>query len=684
MNSRICQMIRYLFANINTSVRLEDVAAFMDISVRMVRNYCSDMEKFFGTDSFLKWFRFDSGSIAFTGTKDDMLEISSRIRNSDFYRYKLSSEERRQMIFSLLLCNDTPLTVSELCDLFFTSRGTILRDIDCIREDFLLPAETDYSKNKLHGFSLDCSENKRRALIYREISKCGISELFGFDSSQCEIRDVFYGRLLKVKRNIAKVKNAVQEAEKQLHISMTDTEFYCLLLYMIIAAFRIESGHFSDSCDEPGFSSNGLSINFAEYIFKNIGTIPYTENELQQLAQFLKKQNLSCTADEESHELLRYYFLVRDFLLEISKSYSVDLLSDSNLNDYLVGHMLGMYHRIQNKEKLDNPLVVQIQSEYKSDFEIVKRSVHILGDGLGVTIDDDEAAYILMHIIVALERVYSSLPDPDVIIACNTGMATANFLAESIRKQFSVNIVSVTSSHNVERVLSRQRADLIICTVPLRDIETPSIQVSLPLSDVDLTKIKAKLDHISRNLFFSSKRSAPTVSASAEDDHSSIERAKPLSVCDLLTDSHILLDREAGDWKESIITAGEPLLWDKTVSADYLSAMVANMLENGPYFVFSPHVAIAHANPKYGAKGIGMTFLRLKAPISFGHPANDPVKFVIAVSMFDSPSHVNLLFKTMNLLCNSEILSMLEHAANTSEVRRIIGKYEKDMKQLIG
>lgn len=684
MNGKTCRFLRILISNPGKLLRLEDLASELNVSVRMIRNYCADVRAFVGTNEFERFFFLESSGAGFTGTYEDALILAHKVRNIGFYHYKLSSEERRRLIGLLLLFSDMPVTIGALADLFYASRGTLLNDIDAIRA-VLEPYHIRFSQNKSQGLYLCGRECDRREALYIQLSECNVGGLFETDTLSCDVLCGFVARLLRLSKNRKEVESAIHQVESRLQISLNDEEFYKIALKICICLARTENGHYIEPCDTRSFSSNGLSVVMAQHIFKYLGTFQLIpENEVQQLAQFIKLCNLTCTYNRANTESLEFYFMVRDFLFEVSKTYGVNLLSDEQLNEYLVAHMLGVYHRVQNNEELQNPFTSQMYKTYEEDFAIVRQHISILEKGIHHSISDDEIAYILMHILVSLEQSYRKMPVPDVIIACNAGIATSNFLAQMVQKNFAVNIISVTSTHNIQTLLSRQHVDLIISTVPLSEVTVPWIQTSPVMSKQEIDTVQRKLEVIGRKILLQGREvqrkldeaPVPAMLPSAMSEHT-------LQVHNLLCPSHILLDKTVENWKEAIITAGEPLLWDQIITVDYLSAMIANMQENGPYFVISPGIAIAHAHPSNGVSNIGMTLMRLKTPISFGHPTNDPVRFVATVSMFDTVSHINVLFQLMNILCNQEILDKLSAAATPEEVQMIIRSYEKQLHALI-
>ena len=68
MNGKTCRFLRILISNPGKLLRLEDLASELDVSVRMIRNYCADVRAFVGTGEFERYFFLESSGTGFTGT----------------------------------------------------------------------------------------------------------------------------------------------------------------------------------------------------------------------------------------------------------------------------------------------------------------------------------------------------------------------------------------------------------------------------------------------------------------------------------------------------------------------------------------------------------------------------------------------------------------------------------------
>ncbi|WP_082629989.1 PTS sugar transporter subunit IIA [Olsenella massiliensis] len=126
----------------------------------------------------------------------------------------------------------------------------------------------------------------------------------------------------------------------------------------------------------------------------------------------------------------------------------------------------------------------------------------------------------------------------------------------------------------------------------------------------------------------------------------------------------------------SAIRAGGKLLVDDDIASDaYVDAMINAVSELGPYMVVAPGIAIAHARPEAGAKGIGFSLVTLQDPVDFGNPENDPVWLLICLCATDSTSHLEALQRLVAFLMDDKALDSIRHARHVDDVIQIVQAY---------
>lgn len=138
----------------------------------------------------------------------------------------------------------------------------------------------------------------------------------------------------------------------------------------------------------------------------------------------------------------------------------------------------------------------------------------------------------------------------------------------------------------------------------------------------------------------------------------------------------VALDVASTSAEDAIRAAGRLLVKEKLVENRYTEAMVDSYKTNGPYFVLAPQIALPHARPEDGVNEASVSFVRLREPVVFGNPANDPVTFVFALGASSSEEHLQIIQKLMKLLGDSEKVKALKSVSNYEEIKLLIGGNE--------
>lgn len=134
----------------------------------------------------------------------------------------------------------------------------------------------------------------------------------------------------------------------------------------------------------------------------------------------------------------------------------------------------------------------------------------------------------------------------------------------------------------------------------------------------------------------------------------------------------VSLDVEVKDAEEAIRAAGRLLVDSGAAESSYVEAMLTAFRDKGPYIVIAPHIALPHAKAENGVNTASVSFVRLKRPVAFGHPENDPVELVFALGSSSSSDHIALLRRLTGLLNEPANVEALKAAKTAEEVGALI------------
>jgi PTS system mannitol-specific IIA component/PTS system ascorbate-specific IIA component len=137
-----------------------------------------------------------------------------------------------------------------------------------------------------------------------------------------------------------------------------------------------------------------------------------------------------------------------------------------------------------------------------------------------------------------------------------------------------------------------------------------------------------------------------------------------------MLENNITVVDEVSCWQEAIKIAAAPLLERGFIKEEYISAMQENVVNNGPYIVIMPGLAIPHSKPEHGVLKTGMSLLKLSKSVQF--PEDREVQLLIVLAANDSDKHIGLISELTNLLMEDEAMEKLFSAKSREEVLQCI------------
>ena len=117
-----------------------------------------------------------------------------------------------------------------------------------------------------------------------------------------------------------------------------------------------------------------------------------------------------------------------------------------------------------------------------------------------------------------------------------------------------------------------------------------------------------------------------------------------------------------------------PGLENKKAKAGYVKEMIDSYQRFGPYMVMAPGLALPHARPGGNVKEPCISFVKLKEPVCFHHPCNDPVWVVFALGGVSDDGHIELLQDLSSLLAGERMIEKLAALNTYEELEKLMEK----------
>ncbi|MGD8162054.1 PTS sugar transporter subunit IIA [Pantoea sp. FN0307] len=142
-----------------------------------------------------------------------------------------------------------------------------------------------------------------------------------------------------------------------------------------------------------------------------------------------------------------------------------------------------------------------------------------------------------------------------------------------------------------------------------------------------------------------------------------------------LHDATIRLQESVEAWPQALELAARPLLEAGVITPNYVTAMIEQHRQLGPYYVLAPGLAMPHARPEEGAKGLGLSLLKLKRGVAFKSEAFDPVDLIVMLAAPDKHSHIEMISALAELFSSDKDMEQLHQAKSVEDIKKIIERF---------
>lgn len=124
-------------------------------------------------------------------------------------------------------------------------------------------------------------------------------------------------------------------------------------------------------------------------------------------------------------------------------------------------------------------------------------------------------------------------------------------------------------------------------------------------------------------------------------------------------------------WENAVKTTTRYLENKGYVTADYSDAIIRSTIENGPYYVLCPGIAMPHARPEAGVLHTGLGIHIFSNPVDFGSELG-PASVLLTLAAKDSDTHMQVIQSLSEVLVDESNIEKLTSATSKKEVLNII------------
>ena len=482
MKQKNKELLRALFDLQPANTNL--LANHLNVSVRSIKNYVREINEEYpeAIHSSREGYRLD-------------MELAKSILDETADHIPQTSEERVIYILNQLINHhqEEAIDIYDLCDELFISLSTIKNELQKVKRrlakyDLELVSQKDQISIK------GLEKNKRKllsTLLYNE-SNVNFVNLKSLQNSFLDI-DIPY------------IKNTVLQIFEDYHYFINDYSLINLVLHITIAIDRIRKNNINTTSIDQQPAVHLHEYELAEKVAGRLEEhfhITYSKAEIYEMTLLIisrattidyKSINAANLEDFIGKDCLN---LVKELILDINSFYYIDLSEQEFLIRFAL-HIKNLLVRSKNNYFSKNPLADGIKTSCPLIYDISVSLVATIKEKTGISINDDEIAYIAFHLGSALEAQKSLTEKITVALYCPSYYDMSLKVTDVIKRYYSDELLItniLTDESDFDKI---KDTNLIITTIPVSVITSiPMIQISIFLNQKDRQLLNEKIETI--------------------------------------------------------------------------------------------------------------------------------------------------------------------------------------------
>ncbi len=667
MNQKQYQLMNLFTSSEKKKYTYSELTDLLQLGKRSVTNYINELNDFLSENGFKKIQLLPDNTFQLDVPLQELPKIRKKYFSRPLYEYHFSQEERVTII-KLLLCKQNTVSTSDIMRSLDISKKTCLSDMKLVAQDLkqqdipFIAAAT--------GYSIDVNEIFRRDYLINSFHT--FLNVLGDNSSFSEISgiDLWISRYFHLELLKDQIFPILLNWQRENEINIEGYQFYQLLWILVVAADRIRQGHpiIGYPCASD-YATIQISENLYSHLEKAL-SLPFTTDEVYFLASYIDGLSLT-SLPQMPLGTIPSNTVIHTFLVNVSRDLKLKLANDNKLYLQLSAHIKSFFSLLERNTTFDRNFYKELEEEYPAICKSVKNNLYILEHSFHRTYNENETAFLVMHIAAAVSKILTDRQDFKVLVVCDSGPATASYVTNKLKYYCKIDDIDTVSSFELNDYLRTitPAPNLIISFYPIEGTTIPMVIVSPGLPSRDLSQIQEKM-------YASKKDENNLLNKRSSHSSSLISSSCPSGI---FTPDRIALDFSADTWQEALQLGGNLLMEEGSVTQSYIDSIIRNVEINGPYFVFWPGVALAHANVNSKSIPFQASLIRLKHPVAFHNDLNDPVKYIFTFIASDTPGNDDKIVSIINLASSPTLFQHLDQAKTPEEAFEIIRKTERGL-----
>lgn len=696
MNIRYIEILNLLI-NSSTDLNVEDLSNKFGVSKRMIRYDIDEINRYLRENNITEIDKKPNSPLRFNLSKEEEEKVGNLISSINIKNYIFSTEERVGILLYELLNSNKVYNYNEFQEKLSISKTTLVNDIKKVKE-WLSGYNIEIIKVSNKGFKISGDESDiRKAIISLLIDKSNYNIIETLEKIYNNENSSILGNIKNLdinKENMEYIKELVKALEKDFGV-FSEEDFFNLVIALFVIINRV--GKLPVNKDNKNLSLNYKKEYEAALKICNKIKEKFSISLGKEEIDIIASKILSGSKNEgdlfESKDYFDACYIAGKIMDNLRLTFGKNFRMDNTLFESFINHLKSLIFRLKYNIISKNPILDTIISNYKNEFKLVKEASNFIEDKFDYILSDDEIGYIVMYIEATIEKNKKdeNIGRKNIIIACSAGFATGRLLEAKIKGSFEVNIVGVTSIHNISSLLEgKEKIDYIISPVDINEnYNIPIIKVSPILSDTDIRELGKYLSlkilkddglNIQKNNENIDKLKNNNKEVNIDEVLSIIEKSSNILEKDKLKrdlesyfnkindnnsielskyiyEDNIQLNLVADNWEDAIRLSAMPLLKNNDITEEYIDAMIDNINNLGAYIVVDDGIAIPHAKPDNYVKNFGITINTFSKPITIGSHNN--IRIFITIASTNNEDHIELITQIMKLIEDESFINII-------------------------
>lgn len=408
-----------------------------------------------------------------------------------------NSDERVSYIINQLIHHNSAaaLDVYDLCDELYISLSTLKNELNKVKKKLQAFDLTLTTKGDLVACT-GLEKNKRKLLssILYDESNVNFVNLKSIQNAFVDI-------------DISFIRATILEIFDKYHYFINDYSLINLVLHVTIAIDRIRNNNINTqdirTLPDVRLHEYELATEIA-HRFEEHFHITFSDAEIYEMTLLIISR--ATTIDYKSINLdnLETFVgkdcldLVQLLISDINAFYYIDLSEPEFLIRFAL-HIHNLLVRSKNDYFSKNPLTDSMKSSSPLIYDASVNMARIIQEQMGITINDDEIAYIAFHLGSTLEAQRDLTTKITAILYCPNYYDINLRITDMINRHFAQDLLIkyiLTDESELDKV---KDADLLISTIPLsRPTNLPLITIQLFFTKKDQELLRNELTDLKK------------------------------------------------------------------------------------------------------------------------------------------------------------------------------------------